>query len=1610
MVTEAAQESLQKTTTTPTNADTSSETEFIDIPEIPPPLVVKGDLDIANGPQEQPVKVWVSPDTPLSFISGTLARRLCTPIPLRNQQQMRGQINGLLTHGVKGRVVVDDIRYDGPFVVAPHDLPLGVDVILGHESIKPQMRKIDWEWLAEQAKLTWDAVAAEEATHNKNTEANNIDNNVNVNEDNVKNTVHNSTTNDSILEKNNPIPKTNVPKANTDDSIANSNNIKVEHTMNETRTDENDAEMTIDDNNLKVDETNNTSNDMNIFVDKDDINVRVKSTDNDIDIDNVDEANPNLNQAISKNEAIPNINADAKNEAIPKIEDIITSTTGDDGNTDDIDIDEAINDTDHKTIKVNGNSTNPTLEVDNAANVDSTGPIADDAKIDKDHDMDEVTKSTPNVNDSGPLRNDASPVEETSNVDDASAEIVDPSMDKNEEHETTANPPSTQRELGPVCFVSAEELGRLTRKINYNKVCFGSIRLYYNENKPKEECDIGITMFRGAGKWKNTTRSDPNLFGGKAVETMMRHVTDREVKDTLAQYSDVFSTRTFDQETGELWNLSEQEVSILTNTVRKLIREGSVKPTTASTYTPQIHFLRKTRDTFAMCIDCRGLSPEMDRYIYQSKPNSSVLRALVGRRLMSRLKTTRISPVDGGGRNYTRCYSRIYEYAHTRIPFNNDKVALMQTVDSVLYGVPGGGIKVYMDEIIIATDNVSAHVTALREVLRRLQNAKIVLDPASCRFLSYRGTFMGYELSSRGLTVPQAVKREVLSLAVPRTPADYASVLPLFDFYKTFVSQYAYLVQRLHRAADGSDIGATSVEAFEAIVQSIATSTGLKPAVPRVKCIIQLFVADNAVGADVFQYTGQTPRCVGKHSIVLGPKEAHLPMYQKETIALLEAFKVFKVLSNGDRPMVVKYSYRGVDAKSDHSDGNSHRSREPSWLTTRLERLYEPHEVDDDKLGQARKVYAPSYWSGRMDATQRELAAESEDLAVIAIYATLTHTKFEVVNKRRFADLLRSDPSVSVIHQICSEGGKRDDPEERDIVRQFHVDDDGLLWRSHRLVLPQYLVRPIIDAQMDMITQGPLETWWALVRTFYVPDLYREIRLMTVSEAKGLNIGDFTQYAHLVPKLFHTIHLELCKPMGQGSSDDAGVVVAVCSMSRLTIYIPCLHPHTPSQLYSLLETHVFDFFGIPEEIITSDTNYWRHFREHDIAVTVAQKDGSSVGKSVYGAVNHIKALMAAKPTDWHHYLSIAQYVVNAAYKCGLGMSAMEALHGRAPHKMSRLRHIKRRNTYNTHDLNILEVCWTQEAQAAFIDRVEAVDRAIATHTRLENSRSLEFEDEDPDNPKFAVGDLVFVSDTNDGKPSTTSRYGPFMVLGRATDRNDSTWNVDIDGDIYQVDVAQINKYSPRKRYTPTPQSSMEVMKRPNEIVGVPQVIFPHTAPDREGWVYLQFKGCQPFDYARVRPNLVGKNLSLQVRQLLLDKFSIGGKPESEMRAFRNIAFHPHESVKSSPASSARDFSAGADDDSDSSWPSPVDFRGSPSAHDSVGVKSEPDLFAGLLPQKAGTAARHPPRPRSLKRRLEPQSPRESTARQLPKRPRAPAANDDTNQDSPTVHQILRDLK
>ncbi|MCH0629424.1 hypothetical protein JNB11_05570 [Kocuria palustris] len=278
MVTEAAQESLQKTTNTPTNVDTSLETEYIDIPEIPPPLVVKGDLDIANGPQEQPVKVWVSPDTPLSFISATLARLLCTPIPLRNQQRMRGQINGLLTHGVKGRVVVDDIRYDGPFVVAPHDLPLGVDIILGHESIKPQMRKIDWEWLAEQAKLTWDAVAAEEAkteatqteaidntSNNKNTEGNNIDGKVNVSEDNFKDRVHDSTNNNFIPEKNNPIPKTNVPKANTDDSIANSNNIKVEHT-NLTITDENDAEMTIDDNNLKVDETNDTSIDTNIMM------------------------------------------------------------------------------------------------------------------------------------------------------------------------------------------------------------------------------------------------------------------------------------------------------------------------------------------------------------------------------------------------------------------------------------------------------------------------------------------------------------------------------------------------------------------------------------------------------------------------------------------------------------------------------------------------------------------------------------------------------------------------------------------------------------------------------------------------------------------------------------------------------------------------------------------------------------------------------------------------------------------------------------------------------------------------------------------------------------------------------------------------------------------------------------------------------------------------------------------------------------------------------------------------------------------------------------------------------------------------------------------------
>jgi hypothetical protein len=106
---------------------------------------------------------------------------------------------------------------------------------------------------------------------------------------------------------------------------------------------------------------------------------------------------------------------------------------------------------------------------------------------------------------------------------------------------------------------------------------------------------------------------------------------------------------------------------------------------------------------------------------------------------------------------------------------------------------------VYLDDILIYSDNVAEHRKHVREVLRRLRKHGLYAKGEKCEFHSDSVEYLGYMLSPEGLTMAPSKIQIIQDWPEPRKVKDIQSFLGFANFYRRFIYSYSDIVIPLTR-------------------------------------------------------------------------------------------------------------------------------------------------------------------------------------------------------------------------------------------------------------------------------------------------------------------------------------------------------------------------------------------------------------------------------------------------------------------------------------------------------------------------------------------------------------------------------------------------------------------------------------------------------------------------------------------------------------------------------------------------------------------------------------------------------------------------------------------
>jgi len=227
-------------------------------------------------------------------------------------------------------------------------------------------------------------------------------------------------------------------------------------------------------------------------------------------------------------------------------------------------------------------------------------------------------------------------------------------------------------------------------------------------------------------------------------------------------------------------------------------------------------------------------------------------------------------------------------------------------------------IVVYLDDILIYSNDITQHREHVKEVLKRLQKAGLYVKAEKCEFHSDSVEYLGYVLSPFGLTISDAKVKTIQEWPEPKKVKDIQSFLGFANFYRCFIFNYSNIViplTRLTRKDASWNFDENCRKAFNTLKQAFTSAPILTHWVPDAQLIVETDASDYALAAILSIVTKNNEIYpVAFHSRTFSAPELNYNVYDKELLAIFEAFKIWRhYLEGSTLPIDVVMDHKNLE-------------------------------------------------------------------------------------------------------------------------------------------------------------------------------------------------------------------------------------------------------------------------------------------------------------------------------------------------------------------------------------------------------------------------------------------------------------------------------------------------------------------------------------------------------------------------------------------------------------------------------------------------------------------------------------------------------------------------
>ncbi|XP_065023219.1 uncharacterized protein LOC135649050 [Musa acuminata AAA Group] len=335
--------------------------------------------------------------------------------------------------------------------------------------------------------------------------------------------------------------------------------------------------------------------------------------------------------------------------------------------------------------------------------------------------------------------------------------------------------------------------------------------------------------------------------------------------------------------------------------VDRLLAAGFIEEAKYPQWLSNVVLMKKHNGSWRMCVDYTSLNNACPKDCYPLPKVDQLVDATAGHTRLSfmdaysRYNQIRMAPKD---REHTAFLTDQGVYFYKVMPFGlkNAGATYQRTVNKMFAHQIGRNIEVYMDDMIVKSQEAGTHLADLAEAFTTLRKYGMRLNPTKCAFGVTSGKFLGFIVHKRGIDANPEKVQAIINMQSPRTIKDLLRLNGRLVALSRFLARSGDRCLPFFKALKSpKNFLWTSEceEAFEQMKQHLASLPRLASVSPGEKLGLYLAASPRAVSSVlVKESSGQQLPIYYVSHILSGPEERYPPIEKLAFALVLSAQKL----------------------------------------------------------------------------------------------------------------------------------------------------------------------------------------------------------------------------------------------------------------------------------------------------------------------------------------------------------------------------------------------------------------------------------------------------------------------------------------------------------------------------------------------------------------------------------------------------------------------------------------------------------------------------------------------------------------------------------------------